>query len=125
MSRFFIDRPIFAWVIALVILLAGFLALRTLPIEQYPSVAPPALTITAVYPGADPETLEQNVTQIIEQQINGVEGFLYMSSDSGSTGRASVNVTFEAGTDIDLAQTDVQNRLGAIEARPNGVLGEG
>lgn len=126
MSRFFIDRPIFAWVIALVVLLAGFLALRALPVEQYPSVAPPSLTISAVYPGADPETLEQNVTQIIEQQINGTEGFLYMSSTSDSTGLASITVTFEAGTDIDIAQTDVQNRLSTIEARlPEDVRRQG
>ncbi len=117
MARFFIDRPIFAWVISIGILLAGIIALRGLPIEQYPQVAPPSLTISVVYPGADAETLEQNVTQVIEQQLNGVEGFLYMSSSSQSNGTASITLTFEAGTDIDVAQTEVQNRLSTVEAR--------
>ena len=117
MARFFIDRPIFAWVISLGILLSGFIALRALPIEQYPEVAPPSLAINVVYPGADAETLEQNVTQVIEQQLNGVEGFLYMASSSLSNGTASITLTFEAGTDIDIAQTEVQNRLSTVEAR--------
>ena len=117
MARFFIDRPIFAWVVALGILLAGIIALRALPIEQYPEVAPPSLTISVVYPGADAQTLEQNVTQVIEQQLNGVEGFLYMASSSASNGTASITLTFEAGTDIDIAQTEVQNRLSTVEAR--------
>lgn len=117
MARFFIDRPIFAWVVSLGILLSGFIALRALPIEQYPEVAPPSLAINVVYPGADAETLEQNVTQVIEQQLNGVEGFLYMSSSSLSNGTASITLTFEAGTDIDIAQTEVQNRLSTVEAR--------
>ncbi len=126
MSRFFIDRPIFAWVIALCILLAGFIALRSLPIEQYPNVAPPSLTISVAYPGADAATLEQNVIQIIEQQLNGVEGFLYMSSTSQSNGTGAITLTFDAGTDIDLAQTDVQNRLGTVEARlPSDVRQQG
>ena len=117
MARFFIDRPIFAWVISLGILLSGFIALRALPIEQYPEVAPPSLAINVVYPGADAATLEQNVTQVIEQQLNGVEGFLYMASSSLSNGTASITLTFEAGTDIDIAQTEVQNRLSTVEAR--------
>lgn len=117
MSRYFIDRPVFAWVIALGILLGGFLALRSLPVEQYPEIAPPSLTISVVYPGADAETLEQNVTQIIEQELNGVDNFLYMSSDSRSNGTAEITLTFEAGTDIDIAQTEVQNRLSTVEAR--------
>ncbi|MWV27141.1 multidrug efflux RND transporter permease subunit [Aurantiacibacter rhizosphaerae] len=117
MARFFIDRPIFAWVISLGILLAGFIALRALPIEQYPDVAPPSLSINVVYPGADAQTLEQNVTQVIEQQLNGVDGFLYMDSSSLSNGTASITLTFEAGTDIDIAQTEVQNRLSTVEAR--------
>lgn len=117
MARFFIDRPIFAWVVALGIVLAGIIALRALPIEQYPEVAPPSLTISVVYPGADAQTLEQNVTQVIEQQLNGVEGFLYMASTSASNGTASITLTFEAGTDIDIAQTEVQNRLSTVEAR--------
>ena len=116
-ARFFIDRPVFAWVIAIGIALAGILALRSLPIEQYPSVAPPSVTINVTYPGADAATLEQNVTSIIEQEMNGVEGFLYMASSSASNGAASITVTFESGTDIDIAQVDVQNRLSQIEAR--------
>jgi multidrug efflux pump len=116
-ARFFIDRPVFAWVIALTIALAGLLALRGLPVEQYPSVAPPSVTINVTYPGADAATLEANVTSIIEQEMNGVEGFLYMSSSSASNGAASITVTFESGTDIDIAQVDVQNRLSRVEAR--------
>src|SRR3546814_483032 len=115
--RFFIDRPIFAWVVALCILLGGVLTLRALPIEQYPTVAPPSLTISATYPGADAATLEQNVTQVIEQELNGVEDLLYMSSTSNSNGSAPITVTFESGTDIDKAQMDVQNQLTLVEQR--------
>lgn len=116
-ARFFIDRPVFAIVIALAISIAGMLAVRSLPVEQYPSVAPPSLTISATYPGADAETLEQNVTAVIEPELNGVEGFLYMSSTSSSNGSLSITVTFESGTDIDVAQMEVQNRLSRVEAR--------
>jgi multidrug efflux pump len=124
--RFFIDRPIFSWVIAIGILLAGIIALRSLPVEQYPSVAPPSLTIGVTYPGADAKTLEQNVTQVIEQELNGVEGFLYMASTSESNGTASINLTFEAGTDIDNAQMEVQNRLRRVEQRlPEDVRRQG
>ena len=124
--RFFIDRPVFAWVIALGILLAGFISLRSLPIEQYPSVAPPSLTNNVTYPGADATTLEQNVTQVIEQELNGIEGFLYMSSTSQSNGTASISLTFAAGTDIDKAQMDVQNRLRRVEQRlPEDVRRQG
>jgi multidrug efflux pump len=124
--RFFIDRPVFSWVIALGILLAGVIALRALPIEQYPTIAPPSLTIRVTYPGADAATLETNVTQIIEQELNGVEGFLYMTASSQSNGSASITVTFEAGTDIDVAQMDVQNRLRTVEQRlPEDVRRQG
>jgi len=124
--RFFIDRPVFAWVIALGILLAGVIALRGLPIEQYPSVAPPSLAITVTYPGADAATLEQNVTQVIEQELNGVEGFLYMASTSDSNGTATITVTFDAGTDVDTAQMNVQNRLRRVEQRlPEDVRRQG
>jgi multidrug efflux pump len=124
--RFFIDRPVFSWVIALGILLAGTIALRALPIEQYPTIAPPSLTIRVTYPGADAATLETNVTQIIEQALNGVEGFLYMTASSQSNGSASITVTFEAGTDIDVAQMDVQNRLRTVEQRlPEDVRRQG
>ena len=126
MPRYFIDRPIFAWVLALGILLSGFIALRGLPIEQYPQVAPPSLTVSVVYPGADAATLEQNVIQLIEQQLNGVEGFLYESSTSRSNGSGEITLTFEAGTDIDIAQTEVQNRLSTVEARlPEDVRRQG
>jgi multidrug efflux pump len=115
--RFFIDRPVFAWVIALGVLLSGVIALLSLPIEQYPSIAPPSLTIGVTYPGADASVLETNVTQVIEQELNGIEGFLYMTSSSQSNGTASITVTFDAGTDIDRAQMDVQNRLRSVEQR--------
>ncbi|MBI1181059.1 MAG: multidrug efflux RND transporter permease subunit [Alphaproteobacteria bacterium] len=117
MPRFFIDRPIFAWVIALGVLVGGIVALRSLPIEQYPSIAPPSLTISTSYPGADASTLEKNVTSVIEQELNGVRGFLYMSSSSQSDGSASITVTFRSGTDIDAAQMEVQNRLSSVESR--------
>jgi multidrug efflux pump len=116
-SRFFIDRPVFSWVIALAIVFAGFIALRSLPIEQYPTITPPSLTISAAYPGADASVLATNVTQVIEQELNGVEGFLYMSSSSQSNGTASITVTFRSGTDINVALMDVQNRLRRVEAR--------
>jgi multidrug efflux pump len=115
--RFFIDRPIFSWVIALTIMLAGILALVALPIEQYPSIAPPSLTISAVYPGADAATLAANVTQVLEQQLNGVEGFQYMSSTSRSNGTAAITVTFVPGTDINAALMDAQSRLRSAEPR--------
>jgi multidrug efflux pump len=115
--RFFIDRPVFSWVIALAITFGGFLALRSLPIEQYPTIAPPSLTINVTYPGADAAVLATNVTQVIEQEINGVEGFLYMSSASRSNGSATITVTFVSGTDINSAQMDVQNRLRRVETR--------
>jgi multidrug efflux pump len=116
-SRFFVDRPVLAWVIALAILLSGVIALRALPIEQYPDIAPPSLTIRVTYPGADATVLAANVTQVIEQELNGVEGFLYMSSSSESNGTASLTLTFRAGTNIDTAQMEVQNRVRGIEQR--------
>jgi multidrug efflux pump len=115
--RFFIDRPVFSWVIALSILLAGVIALRELPVEQYPSIAPPSLNIELFYPGADAEVLAENVSQVIEQELNGVEGFLYMTSTSRANGAATITVTFRAGTDIDTAQMNVQNRLRSVEPR--------
>ncbi|PCC99457.1 multidrug efflux RND transporter permease subunit [Halopseudomonas pelagia] len=115
--HFFIKRPVFAWVIALIIGLGGVLALNDLAIEQYPSIAPPSLSISVTYPGADASVLETNVTQIIEQELNGVEGFLYMQATSRSNGSASIDLTFESGTDIDNAQMEVQNRLSRVEQR--------
>ncbi|GAB2181155.1 efflux RND transporter permease subunit [Denitratisoma sp. agr-D3] len=111
MSRFFIDRPIFAWVIAIVIMLAGLLAIRTLPISQYPPIAPPAVSISASYPGASAKTVEDSVTQVIEQKMKGIDHLTYMSSSSDSTGNVSINLTFDAGTDPDIAQVQVQNKL--------------
>jgi multidrug efflux pump len=111
LSRFFIDRPIFAWVIAIIIMLAGALAIRTLPVAQYPDIALPQVAIQAVYPGASAKTVEDSVTQVIEQKMKGLDGLLYMSSSSDSSGAATVTLTFKGGTDIDIAQVQVQNKL--------------
>ena len=111
LSRFFIDRPIFAWVIAIVIMLAGALAIRTLPIAQYPDIALPQVTVSAVYPGASAKTVEDSVTQVIEQTMKGLDGLEYMSSTSDSSGAAAITLTFKAGANIDIAQVQVQNKL--------------
>ncbi|MBK1780400.1 efflux RND transporter permease subunit [Advenella sp. WQ 585] len=111
MSRFFIDRQIFAWVIALVIMLAGGLSILSLPVAQYPSIAPPQVTISATYPGASAQTLQDTVTQVIEQQMKGIDGMNYMSSTSDSSGSMEIVITFEAGVDPDIAQVQVQNKL--------------
>ncbi|MDY0882790.1 efflux RND transporter permease subunit [Dongia soli] len=111
MSRFFIDRPIFAWVIAIVIMLAGALAIRTLPISQYPEIAPPAVAVTATYPGASAKTLEDTVTQVIEQKMKGIDHLRYMASTSDAVGQATITLTFDAGTNPDIAQVQVQNKL--------------
>lgn len=116
MSKFFIDRPIFAWVIAIVIMLAGVLSITQLPVSQYPQIAPPQVTITATYPGASAQTIENTVTQQIEQAMTGLDGYLYMTSNSDSSGRVSIDITFEAGTDPDIAQVQVQNRLKTVES---------
>ena len=122
MSRFFIHRPIFAWVIAILIMLVGILAINNLPIEQYPKIAPPQVEVRAVYPGADAETVENSVTQIIEQQMKGIDGLMYMSSNSSAAGSASVTLTFENGTDPDTAQVQVQNKLqSAMSSLPETV----
>ncbi|HEX8447200.1 MAG TPA: efflux RND transporter permease subunit, partial [Sphingomonas sp.] len=110
-SRVFIDRPIFAWVIAIVIMLAGIGGILSLPVEQYPDIAPPAVNIRAAFPGASAETLESSVTQIIEQQLTGIDGLLYFSATSNSAGSVTVTVTFEKGTDPDIAQVQVQNKV--------------
>ena len=126
MARFFIDRPIFAWVIAIVIMLAGALSISTLPVSQYPTIAPPAIVINATYPGASAKTLEDSVTQIIEQKMTGLDNLLYMSSASDSYGRASVTLTFNAGTDPDIAQVQVQNKLQlALPSLPQIVQAQG
>ncbi|RQR41276.1 MULTISPECIES: efflux RND transporter permease subunit [unclassified Burkholderia] len=111
MARFFIDRPIFAWVLAIIVMLAGALSIATLPIAQYPSIAPPAVAITATYPGASAKTLEDTVTQIIEQKMKGLDHLSYMASTSESSGTATITLTFENGTDPDTAQVQVQNKL--------------
>jgi multidrug efflux pump len=111
LSRFFIDRPIFAWVVAIVIMLAGALAIRTLPIAQYPNIALPQVSINAIYPGASAKTVEDSVTQVIEQKMKGLDGLDYMSSTSDSSGSATTTLTFKAGTNIDIAQVQVQNKL--------------
>lgn len=111
MAKFFIDRPIFAWVLAIIIMLVGALSILKLPIEQYPNVAPPAIEIQATYPGADAKTLQDSVTQVIEQNMNGIDGLMYMSSSSDSSGTLTLTISFESGTDADIAQVQVQNKL--------------
>ncbi|AEX53200.1 multidrug efflux RND transporter permease subunit AcrB [Rahnella aquatilis] len=111
MAKFFIDRPIFAWVIAIIIMLAGGLAILKLPIAQYPTVAPPAIQLTATYPGADAQTVQDTVTQVIEQNMNGIDNMMYMSSTSDSSGTVQITLTFASGTDADIAQVQVQNKL--------------
>ncbi|CDL83245.1 efflux RND transporter permease subunit [Xenorhabdus szentirmaii] len=111
MPKFFIERPIFAWVIAIVTMLAGLLAIMKLPVEQYPAIAPPSISISATYPGADAATVQNTVTQIIEQNMNGIDNLMYMSSSSDAAGSMTITLTFEANTDPDIAQVQVQNKL--------------
>ncbi|MEG1110692.1 MAG: multidrug efflux RND transporter permease AcrD [Hafnia sp.] len=126
MANFFIDRPIFAWVIAIIISLTGLLAINTLPVEQYPNLAPPTVRISASYPGASAQTLENTVTQIIEQNMTGLDGLLYMSSQSSSTGSASITLTFQAGINPNEAMQQVQNQLqGATRKLPQDVQQQG
>ena len=117
MSQFFIERPIFAWVIALVIMLAGALSIFRLPIAQYPSIAPPTITINATYPGASAKTVEDTVTQIIEQRMTGLDGLRYITSTSDSAGAATIVLIFDAGVDPDIAQVQVQNKLKLAETQ--------
>jgi multidrug efflux pump len=126
MSRFFIDRPIFAWVIALFIIVFGGVAITQLPIAQYPTVAPPSIVISATYPGASAKTLDESVVSVIEQELNGSPGLAYMESVSQANGTGQITVTFETGTNIDLAQVDVQNRLARATPRlPAAVTQQG
>ena len=111
MARFFIDRPVFAWVLAIIVMLAGIVAINTLPIAQYPTIAPPAVAINARYPGASAKTLEDTVTQVIEQKMKGLDRLAYIASTSESSGSVTITLTFETGTDPDTAQVQVQNKL--------------
>ncbi|QYX55975.1 efflux RND transporter permease subunit [Roseovarius sp. SCSIO 43702] len=111
MPRFFIDRPVFAWVISILIMGVGLLAIRLLPVAQYPQIAPPSVSVAATYPGASASTVANTVTQVIEQQMTGLDGLRYFSSNSTAAGRAEITLTFETGTDIDIAQVQVQNKL--------------
>jgi HAE1 family hydrophobic/amphiphilic exporter-1/multidrug efflux pump len=125
-ARFFIDRPIFAWVIAIIIMLAGLASIFTLPLEQYPDIAPPVVNISATYPGASAKTVEDSVTQVIEQAMTGIDHLLYMTSTSNSSGGASVRLTFDAGTNPDVAQMQVQNKLQqAMPRLPQAVQTQG
>ena len=116
LSRFFVDRPIFAWVVAIVIMLVGALAIFNLPVSQYPNIAPPQVTINATYPGASAETMSRTVTQVIEKDMTGLDGLIYMNSSADSTGRMTITLTFEAGTNPDIAQVQVQNKLKKAES---------
>ncbi|WP_159990525.1 multidrug efflux RND transporter permease subunit [Pelistega ratti] len=126
MAQFFIQRPIFAWVIAILISLFGFLSLQNMPIAQYPNVAPTTITVSATYPGASPEEVSRSVTSLIENELNGIENLLYYSSTSSSSGQASIEVTFQPGTDPDQAQIDVQNAVAGITSTlPTAVIQQG
>jgi multidrug efflux pump len=126
MPSFFIDRPVFAWVVALFIMIAGLIALPQMPISQYPSVAPPQISISTSYPGASPEEIYQGVTRLIEEELNGAEGLLYFESTSDSAGRVEITATFAPGTDPTFAQVDVQNRIARVEPRlPQEVAQQG
>ncbi|EJN2576070.1 efflux RND transporter permease subunit [Salmonella enterica] len=111
MANFFIRRPIFAWVLAIILMMAGALAIMQLPVAQYPTIAPPAVSISATYPGADAQTVQDTVTQVIEQNMNGIDNLMYMSSTSDSAGSVTITLAFQSGTDPDIAQVQVQNKL--------------
>ena len=126
MARFFIERPIFAWVVAIVIALAGALAVFTLPVSQYPEIAPPSVSVSATYPGASAQTVEDTVTQVIERQMQGIDNLRYMSASSDASGSASITLTFEQGTDPDIAQVQVQNKVqNALPLLPQVVQQQG
>ena len=125
MARFFIDRPVFAWVLALITIMAGLLSIQGLPIEQYPKVAPPSVTISASYPGASAETIENTVTQIIEQSLSGIDNLRYFTSSSENT-RMTITLTFEPGTDPDTAQVQTQNKVqSSVSLLPTQVQQQG
>src|SRR5690554_7754279 len=118
MPRFFIDRPIFAWVIALMLMLGGGLAVKNLAINQFPDVAPPAIALSVNYPGASAETVQDTVVQVIEQQLNGLDGLRYISSESNSDGSMTIIATFEQGTDPDIAQRS-EEHTSELQSRPH------
>src|SRR5512140_1288454 len=126
MARFFIDRPIFAWVIAIIVMLFGAVAITRLPVSMYPNIAPPAVNISATYPGASAKVIEDSVTQIIEQNMKGLDGLISMSATSEASGRAAITLTFDNATDPDIAQVQVQNRLQlAMPLLPQAVQRQG
>ncbi|HVN46884.1 MAG TPA: efflux RND transporter permease subunit, partial [Steroidobacteraceae bacterium] len=126
MARFFIDRPIFAWVLAIILMMAGVLAIVRLPVAQFPPLAPPSVAITVIYPGASAETVEGTVVQPIEQQLSGVDGLLYMSSESDKDGSITITLSFAQGTNPDIAQVQVQNKLQlALPRLPQAVQQQG
>lgn len=117
MPRFFIDRPVFAWVIAIIIVLGGLIAIPQLPTERYPTIAPPSVSIYATYPGATPQTMNDSVVSLIERELSSVKNLLYFESSTDTSGSASITATFKPGTNPELAQVDVQNRLKTVEPR--------
>ncbi|MGO4378541.1 efflux RND transporter permease subunit [Pseudoduganella sp. RAF19] len=126
MAKFFIDRPVFAWVIALFILLGGALSITLLPVAQYPTIAPPSIVVTAAYPGATAQVVDDAVTSVIEQEMNGADGLQYVESESTANGSVTITVTFQPGTNPDLAAVDVQNRIKRVESRlPQSVIQQG
>lgn len=126
MANFFIERPVFAWVLAIIMMFTGGIAIMNLPVAQYPQIAPPTITISAAYPGADAKTVEDSVTQVIEQNMNGLDGLMYMSSTSDAAGNASIILTFKTGTSPDIAQVQVQNKLQlAMPSLPQEVQQQG
>ncbi len=126
MPQFFIDRPVFAWVLAILITLGGVIAIYELPAESYPAIAPPQVNVSTSYPGADASTVERTVTQVIEQQLTGLDRLLYFTSTSSSDGSASISLTFETGTDADIAAVQTQNRVALAEPRlPVEVIQQG
>ncbi|MDP2768368.1 MAG: efflux RND transporter permease subunit, partial [Giesbergeria sp.] len=122
MAKFFIDRPIFAWVIALFIMVLGGVAITQLPIAQYPPVAPPSIVVSAAYPGASAQTLEDSVLSVIEREMNGSPGLIYMESVAQANGTGNITLSFQPGTNADLAQVDVQNRLARATPRLPAVV---
>ncbi|MGE8262763.1 MAG: efflux RND transporter permease subunit, partial [Stenotrophomonas sp.] len=126
MPKFFIEHPVFAWVVAILISLAGVISILGLGVESYPSIAPPQVTVSATYPGASADTAEKSVTQVIEQQLTGIDHLLYFSSSSASNGRVTITLTFETGTDADIAQVQVQNKVSLATPRlPTEVTQQG